>query len=43
LGRLLFAGDTFDLRDNSWFTGFTEADGHFGVKVVESKPKSDTR
>lgn len=35
--------DKSDLRDSSWFTGFTEADGHFGVKVVESKPKSDTR
>jgi hypothetical protein len=35
--------DTSDLRDNSWFTGFTEGDGHFGVKVVESQPKSDTR
>ncbi|PQE22341.1 ND5 intron 2 (mitochondrion) protein [Rutstroemia sp. NJR-2017a BBW] len=23
--------------------GFTEADGHFGVKYVESKAKSDTR
>ena len=22
---------------------FTEADGHFGVKIVESKPKSETR
>lgn len=35
--------DKSDLRDSSWFTGFTEADGHFGVKVVESRPKSDTR
>jgi hypothetical protein len=32
-----------DLRDNSWFTGFTDSDGHFGVKIVESKPKSETR
>lgn len=24
--------DTSDLLSNSWFTGFTEADGHFGVK-----------
>ena len=29
--------------NNSWFTGFTEADGHFGIKYVESKSKSDTR
>lgn len=35
--------DISDLSNNSWFTGFTEADGHFGVKVVEAKPKSDTR
>jgi hypothetical protein len=35
--------DTSDLSDNSWLAGFTEADGHFGVKIVESKPKSDTR
>ncbi len=35
--------DTSDFSDNSWLAGFTEADGHFGVKIVESKPKSDTR
>jgi len=35
--------DTSYLRDQSWFTGFTEADGHFDVKIVESKPKSETR
>ena len=35
--------DTTDFKNNSWFTGFTEADGHFGVKIVESKPKSETR
>lgn len=35
--------DTSDFGDNSWLTGFTEADGHFGIKYVESKPKSDTR
>jgi hypothetical protein len=29
--------------DNSWFTGFTEADGHFGIKYVEKKEKSETR
>ena len=34
--------DTTDFKNNSWFTGFTEADGHFGVKIVESKPKSET-
>ena len=28
---------------NSWFAGFTEAYGHFGVKVIEAKPKSETR
>lgn len=35
--------DCSDLTFNSWFAGFTEADGHFGVKIVETKPKSDTR
>jgi LAGLIDADG endonuclease/Cytochrome c oxidase subunit III len=34
--------DTSDFLNNSWFTGFTEADGHFGIKIVESKPKSET-
>ena len=35
--------DTTDLLLNSWFAGFTEADGHFGIKIVDSKPKSFTR
>ena len=35
--------DYSDLNSNSWFSGFTEADGHFGVKFIESKPKSETR
>ena len=35
--------DTTDFKNNCWFTGFTEADGHFGVKIVKSKPKSETR
>lgn len=35
--------DISGLSDNSWLTGFTEADGQFGVKIVEAKPKSDTR
>jgi hypothetical protein len=35
--------DSSDLGSNSWFSGFTEADGHFGVKIIESNPKSDTR
>ena len=35
--------DTSNFGDNSWFTGFSEADGHFGIKCVESKPKSETR
>lgn len=35
--------DTSNFEDNSWFAGFTEADGHFGIKYVESKPKSETR
>jgi Cytochrome c oxidase subunit III/LAGLIDADG endonuclease len=35
--------DRSDFANNSWFTGFTEADGHFGIKIIESKPKSDSR
>jgi hypothetical protein len=35
--------DESDLLLNSWFAGFTEADGHFGVKIVDYKPKSNTR
>lgn len=35
--------DNSNFMGNSWFTGFTEADGHFGIKYVESKPKSETR
>ena len=35
--------DTFNFGDNSWLAGFTEANGHFGFKYVESKPKSETR
>ena len=35
--------DESDFSKNSWFTGFTEVDGHFGVKIVEAKSKSDTR
>nr|YP_010564238.1 hypothetical protein OYW92_mgp02 [Epichloe bromicola]UYX62222.1 hypothetical protein [Epichloe bromicola] len=29
-------------KDNSWFAGFTEADGHFGIKYIEKKDKSET-
>lgn len=35
--------DSSKFTKNSWFTGFTEADGHFGIKYVESRAKSDTR
>lgn len=35
--------DTSSMACNSWFAGFTEGDGHFGVKIVEAKPQSDTR
>ena len=35
--------DHSNFVDNSWFTGFTESDGHFGVKYIERKAKSDTR
>lgn len=26
---------------NYWLAGFTEADGHFAVKIVEARAKSD--
>jgi len=35
--------DNSNYQDNNWFTGFPEADGHFGIKYVESKEKSETR
>ena len=35
--------DYSNLLSNSWFTGFTESDGHFGIKYIERKTKSDTR
>lgn len=36
--------DTSDLKNNSWFTGFTDSDGYFGIRIVETcKPKSETR
>jgi len=31
------------IGSNSWFTGFTEGDGHLGVKMVDLKAKSETR
>lgn len=35
--------DNTNFQENAWFSGFTEADGHFGIKYVESRPKSETR
>lgn len=35
--------DNSEFINNSWFTGFVEADGHFGIKYTEKKIKSDTR
>jgi len=35
--------DESGLSGNSLLTGFTDADGHFVVKMVEANPKSDTR
>ena len=35
--------DNSSFTNNSWLSGFSEADGHFGIKYVESKPKSETR
>lgn len=35
--------DTSDLNNNGWLAGFISADGHFGIKISEFKPKSTTR
>ena len=35
--------DNSNIVNNSWLTGFTESDGHFGIKHIEKKAKSDTR
>ena len=35
--------DKSDLSTNSWFSGFTEADGHFSVVITKFKEKSLTR
>lgn len=34
--------DESNLLNNSWFTGFVEADGNFYIKIVEFKPKSES-
>jgi len=34
--------DNSNILDYSWFTGFTEYDGHFGIKCLERKTKSDS-
>lgn len=33
--------DNSPFEDNAWFAGMIEADGHFGVKVTDFKPKTD--
>lgn len=35
--------DSSKFENNSWLSGFTEADGYFGVKIINPKPKSETR
>lgn len=32
-----------DLYSNSWFTGFIEADGHFGIKISQKTKQNDSR
>ena len=34
--------DNSNLVNNSWLTGFTEADGYFGIRYIEKRAKSDT-
>lgn len=33
--------DNTSFGDNSWLTGFTDSDGHFGIKYVEGKAKTE--
>ena len=35
--------DISNLNSNSWFTGFSEADSNFRVKLTEFKPKTTTK
>lgn len=35
--------DKSNLLNNSWFTGFVEADSNFYIKIIESKSKSETK
>lgn len=35
--------DMSPILSNSWFAGFVESDGYFGVKISSSLPKSETR
>ena len=35
--------DKSDLYSNSWFTGFIEADGHFGIKISKRKIIQDLK
>nr|YP_008475121.1 putative LAGLIDADG endonuclease [Cyberlindnera suaveolens]AGS44433.1 putative LAGLIDADG endonuclease [Cyberlindnera suaveolens] len=41
LNILLSPLDNSSFEDNAWFAGIIEADGHFGVKVTDFKPKTD--
>ena len=35
--------DISNILNNYWLSGFTEADGSFQIKIVDSRPKSETR
>jgi hypothetical protein len=35
--------DLSKINSNSWFTGFTDAEGYFGIKFLEADPNSKTR
>lgn len=34
--------DNSNLLNNSWFTGFTQCNGHFGMKYLERRARWDT-
>jgi hypothetical protein len=35
--------DNSKISNNSWFSGFVDSDGYFGIKINDFKSKSSTR